>query len=320
MATLSRPSWGDPGREKYTLGELQDAQNLYDLTKAQEKQNELLAEQNRMAQQQMQQQMQLQQQEMQFREEQERQRRIAEENAEMDKALNQARVYCQSKGVDFDYMLNFYARCYSEKEKTPEIIQIENDIDMYKLYKNTIHLKEEFKPIQKKYNKMMYIKLSIILAIVALEIFIFITFFINSISAEVFVGIFMGTTIIGTIISFSNIGLEKGYMKMMTDKQRELNNLQMEYSLPKNETIETCDTKINELQTKLEKQIEELNIDTRKHQKEFDDFRKNHYNKEIELLFKDLSISFNKISKDEIKKEGTIADYKEFFEDKMLEL
>ena len=48
MATFTRPSWGDPGREKYSLGQLRDAQNLYDLTKAQEEQNRLLEEQNRL--------------------------------------------------------------------------------------------------------------------------------------------------------------------------------------------------------------------------------------------------------------------------------
>ena len=44
----SRPGWIDSRYKDYSWGQLTDAQNIWDLARAQEKQNELIQEQNRL--------------------------------------------------------------------------------------------------------------------------------------------------------------------------------------------------------------------------------------------------------------------------------
>lgn len=272
-----------------------------------------LQEQNRIAQQQLQMQQQALEQEMQFREEQERRRRIAEENAEMDKALNQARVYCQSKGVDFDYMLNFYARCYSEKEKTPEIIQIEEEIKKLNDLQEAIDIKNELKDYEKAEKVFLFIILPLLLIIPS---FALVSFF----QGDLWLGVLEVIIILFLIFINKKILPDAEEREKFNNKRFRRNDIIRKYHIRRFQTKEYYSNKITELKDKLNHQIEQTNIISRKYQKEFDDFRKNHYNKEIELLFKDLQINFNKIEKEEIKAEGTIADYKEFFEDKILEM
>ena len=54
---------------------------------------------------------------------------------------------------------------------------------------------------------------------------------------------------------------------------------------------------------------------------EFYEFRLNHYNEEIERLFRKLGIDIlRKIDKSDIKKSGTVEDYRDFIEDKVLKM
>ena len=50
---------------------------------------------------------------------------------------------------------------------------------------------------------------------------------------------------------------------------------------------------------------------------DFEEFRKNHYNKDIELLFKRLNVELPKLEVSQDK--GTIEEYKEYFKTKILE-
>ena len=54
---------------------------------------------------------------------------------------------------------------------------------------------------------------------------------------------------------------------------------------------------------------------------EFDNFRKQHYNDDVERLFRRLNINtFTKIKNDEILNKGTIEDYRDFIEEKILNI
>ena len=55
-------------------------------------------------------------------------------------------------------------------------------------------------------------------------------------------------------------------------------------------------------------------------QEQFYTFRINHYNKEFEILLKKLQVHLKVINKDDIIKEGTKEDYKEFIENAVIEL
>lgn len=76
--------------------------------------------------------------------------------------------------------------------------------------------------------------------------------------------------------------------------------------------IKKYTTNINELQDYLNKPN---NMKTVK--QDFEEFRKNHYNKDIELLFKRLDIELPKLEVSQDK--GTIEEYKEYFKTKILE-
>lgn len=56
-------------------------------------------------------------------------------------------------------------------------------------------------------------------------------------------------------------------------------------------------------------------------QKEFDEFRKNHFNDDVERLFRKLGLkNIRKIQNDEILNYGKIEDYRDFIEDKVLNI
>ena len=76
--------------------------------------------------------------------------------------------------------------------------------------------------------------------------------------------------------------------------------------------IKKYTTNINELQDYLNKPND---IKTLK--QDFEEFRKNHYNKDIELLFKRLDIELPNLEVSQDK--GTIEEYKEYFKTKILE-
>ena len=69
---------------------------------------------------------------------------------------------------------------------------------------------------------------------------------------------------------------------------------------------------INELQDYLNKPNDMKTL-----KQDFEEFRKNHYNKDIELLFKRLGIELPKLEVSQDK--GTIEEYKEYFKTKILE-
>lgn len=76
--------------------------------------------------------------------------------------------------------------------------------------------------------------------------------------------------------------------------------------------IEKYTASIKELQNYLDNFSKEKSI-----KQDFEEFRKNHYNKDIELLFKRLNIELPKLEVSQDK--GTIEEYKEYFKTKILE-
>ena len=76
--------------------------------------------------------------------------------------------------------------------------------------------------------------------------------------------------------------------------------------------IKNYTTNINELQDYLNKPNDMKTV-----KQDFEEFRKNHYNKDIELLFKRLNIELPKLEVSQDK--GTIEEYKEYFKTKILE-
>lgn len=76
--------------------------------------------------------------------------------------------------------------------------------------------------------------------------------------------------------------------------------------------IENCTANIKELQDYLDKPNNERTV-----KQDFEEFRRSHYNKDIELLFKRLNIELPKL---EVSQDtGTVEDYKEYFKTKILE-
>ena len=51
---------------------------------------------------------------------------------------------------------------------------------------------------------------------------------------------------------------------------------------------------------------------------EFYNFRINHYNKDVEMLFKKLELDFGKVEKEDIIQEGTLEDYQDYMESKIV--
>ena len=76
--------------------------------------------------------------------------------------------------------------------------------------------------------------------------------------------------------------------------------------------IKKYTTNINELQDYLNKPNDMKTV-----KQDFEEFCKNHYNKDIELLFKRLGIELPKLEVSQDK--GTIEEYKEYFKTKILE-
>ena len=76
--------------------------------------------------------------------------------------------------------------------------------------------------------------------------------------------------------------------------------------------IKNYTTNINELQDYLNKPNDMKTV-----KQDFEEFRKNHYNKDIELLFKRLDIELPKLEVSQDR--GTIEEYNEYFKTKILE-
>ena len=76
--------------------------------------------------------------------------------------------------------------------------------------------------------------------------------------------------------------------------------------------IEKYTASIKELQNYLDNFSKEKSM-----KQDFEEFRKNHYNKDIELLFKRLNVELPKLEVSQDK--GTIEEYKEYFKTKILE-
>lgn len=79
-----------------------------------------------------------------------------------------------------------------------------------------------------------------------------------------------------------------------------------------NNKIEKYTASIKELQNYLDNFSKEKSM-----KQDFEEFRKNHYNKDIELLFKRLNVELPKLEVSQDK--GTIEEYKEYFKTKILE-
>ena len=142
--------------------------------------------------------------------------------------------------------------------------------------------------------------------------------FIKYIPVGLFIIIITAIPFLGTIL----ILLKNKNSKLandVTSKRNKLRDIKVRYKVNKFVEGNEYDQEINELKKQLEIQTKQANSSSRKIQADFDEFRRNHYNKELELLYKDLEIGFNKIVPSEAKGEGTIAEYDEYIKDKILE-
>ena len=74
----------------------------------------------------------------------------------------------------------------------------------------------------------------------------------------------------------------------------------------------------NNLQNKIDSLNNKYKLDRYNKYMNFIEFRKNHYNKEIELLFKKLNLPVFVIDYKDIKQEGTINDYKDYIATEIL--
>ena len=252
----------------------------------------------------------MEQQALQQQQEAERQRRIVENNAEIERLTNMLREHCRAIGIDYDYMLNFYENCYKEKDATEDIINIDNEINKYQDFNEAIKLKEVMKPLKRKQliQSLLITPALCFILVVPIMLFAFQKYILASI------------VMILSIIFFAKP--MKSYFqvsKKINTMIMKNNEVRLKYRTSKYGTISENEGQIKILNEKKSLLLAELNKDVKKYQKEFDEFRKNHYNKELELLFKDLQINFNRIEKKDIKANGTIEDYKEYFEDKILE-
>ena len=121
--------------------------------------------------------------------------------------------------------------------------------------------------------------------------------------------------------------------KELNELQNKLNNLNSEWDNIFNEinTYEDArkeELKDNEEYNKLNMQLGYMvthlwarDDDNTLNGDEFYDFRINHYNEDVERLFRKLGINiFRRIDKNDIIKTGSIKDYRDFIEDKVLNM
>ena len=220
------------------------------------------------------------------------------------------REHCRSVGIDYDYMISFYENCYKEKEKTEEILNLDEEINECNDHIELIKLKNIISPLRKKQWIFAFLLTPVTFAVFGGLLYL--------LALKKYV-----LSILGLILSICIlIKPWKKYLKLSNEinsRNKEIYDIIIKYRTFKYKTLQENEAQLKALIEKKNLSLTELNANSKKYQKEFDEFRRNHYNKEIELLFKDLEINFNKIDKNDIKANGTAEDYKEYFEDKILE-
>lgn len=123
---------------------------------------------------------------------------------------------------------------------------------------------------------------------------------------------------------YINSQLQK-YLSSLQNIENKINELNKEYNLNKNklnkekqQNLEKIQEEINNLQNKIDSLNNKYKLDRYNKYMNFIEFRKNHYNKEIELLFKKLNLPVFVIDYKDIKQEGTINDYKDYIATEIL--
>ena len=160
---------------------------------------------------------------------------------------------------------------------------------------------------------------------------------------SLFIFIFLGLFILNRIVRLNNgkIILEKALKEYQTKKQEEedkmndmaikCDNLNMEIEKLEKQISNAENAREEELKTNrkyiaIKKEKEMLdkdfwNKECTINQKEFDEFRKNHFNDDVERLLRKLELKNIKLIKTvDVINNGTIEDYRKFIEDKVLNI
>lgn len=271
MATFTRPSWGDPGREKYTLGQLRDAQNLYDLTVAQEESNKI----------------------------QEKAILSERKNAEL---LADAQIRAEQNKYKHDIeLLEKQAKLneYDRQQKLYDDYKVDYN-DMMEFLKILVHADERIKIQQEMDQLMKNID----------KVTYQINHQVNGYEASI--------KYMEDQINYYNRNIISRFLNKNKIKalQEDLNHLKESKTLYEEEAkkrspeklLDKYNQELQELETKIKYSERNDRID------EFNTFRKNHYNVNMETFLTKINIGLDKININEIEAEGTEEDYRKYIQ------
>lgn len=137
------------------------------------------------------------------------------------------------------------------------------------------------------------------------------------------------------IINCNSLGLNYDnlitFIKLIEEDSKDINSIQLRLDIAKEQKekllFSNKNKRTNYNLTELLKVIDELEeqkklaiINSKHLQEDFNNFRKTHYNVEVEALLNQISLNINKIAIKDIIKEGNIEDYKTYINRKLLEV
>lgn len=283
MPKNSRPEFGSNLYEGYSLGQMKEAQNAYDLLEAQEKQNELLREQNRLIQQER---------------EQEEINKLQEqikaiERDVWNKVVNDfAKIGMEARDVSAFTSLIIQGPKYKRiEELTEELKKLKKEHIALKSKEDWYDTEKYLNKIKKYEEDLRKCKRGLFASKEDKEKYSKIKKKLDDLKFTFY-----------EVIQYENPN--------ESDKKKKLKEVKVR--LPKNEE----ETK------KIKEELEEIqkynNTKKEEIRQAFNEFRKNHYNKEVEFIFKDNGFGIDYIKPSEAVKEGTVEDYKNYMRETLI--
>lgn len=296
MPSNSRPSLGFDSRYKdYSLGELADAQNKWDLLNEQEKANKL-AEQR----------LQLEKQALQQQQETERQRQQERKNQEIKEKIEaQQRIIWNKVVNDFSKIgmeagdVSSFISMITQGPKHKREEEIKAMLKSLKEEHRLLKLNEDNYDYEKHINKIRDYEIQ------------------------------LKNCKRGLFASKEDKQKYAKLKKKLDDLKFEFNVIQEDYpNTPENRNkLKEVKVRIpeNEKETKkLEEELKEIqeynNVKKEEIRQAFNEFRRNHYNKEVEFVFKDNEFGIDFIKPSEAIGEGTIEDYKKYMRETLINI
>jgi chromosome segregation ATPase len=290
MPRNSRPGiLFDPIHGGRPLNEIENAQNQWDLLEAQEKANELAKEANKLEEERI--------------EELKRQQERAEQQAEYEKNIksilayakalsDKNEEYCNKVGLDIDNVIAFIDSFYHNNEQITNLIkQIE-----YLKEKIDNSIKNDYPgedPDTSKYDEA-----------------------IDKAESQIEK---LSKNIVSRLLNRAKIEELKANI---VEWKQEIEELKKDYNTERPQLIENFNNKIEIYEDQandLEEQLNKITEQSNARKEDFNEFRKNHYNVDVETVFRQLGFKVDPIKPSEATKEGTVEDYKNYINKKLLE-